>query len=461
MFIVPLLLAGCALFDPPPRRNVLVVVWDTARADRMSLYGHDRPTTPLLDARAETARVYERAWSPSSWTVPSHASFFTGLAPRAHRANGETRWLAPEHLTLAEELGAAGYATYLFTANPNLVTANLHQGFQTVVTPADHREEVAAWNRAKLHPEDASSHASPASRVHRPSAHMNDVGPLPARLLGEWVATHDEPWFAVVNYMEVHYPRLPTAAAREAVIPAKLQAAALQVRNDAAIRRRLNAGTFGYSPGMQQSLRAVYDATMWDLDRATEALFDALDAQGALDDTWVVLVSDHGEQFGRHGTYGHAHDLYEPLVHVPLVVWGPGVRAARVAEPVSTIGIHGLVRHAAGLERRPAVLLEPGGEVVVERTTRYTGEPEEVWAIRGGDHKLLQRADGDAQLFDLVEDPTEEDDRASREPRVVRDLQRRLSAWRATWPPPLETTSRRGTLSQELADELRALGYAE
>ena len=117
------------------RPNVLIVVWDTVRADRMSLYGYGRPTTPKLDAWAKDAVVFERATSPGMWTLPSHASMFTGLRQTEHGAKPSWRWLDHRFDTLAELLDGAGYDTFAFSSN--LIASpmtNLTQGFETVHT---------------------------------------------------------------------------------------------------------------------------------------------------------------------------------------------------------------------------------------------------------------------------------------------------------------------------------------
>ena len=117
--------------DPvPDGPNVLIILWDTVRADRMSLYGHDRPTTPKLDAFAADAAVFEHAISPGMWTLPTHASFFTGLPPQTHGANAAHRWLDDHNETLAERFDEAGWDTFAFSSNLVAGTLmNVTQGF--------------------------------------------------------------------------------------------------------------------------------------------------------------------------------------------------------------------------------------------------------------------------------------------------------------------------------------------
>ncbi|MFP6578376.1 MAG: sulfatase-like hydrolase/transferase, partial [Myxococcota bacterium] len=118
--------------------NILWVVWDTVRADRMSLYGHSVETTPELDRWARGARVYRDVVSAASTTEPAHASMFTGLYPSQHGTDADHRWLSEDFDTLAERLSSAGYRTYLWSANPSIsADENFHQGFDRVEHPWD------------------------------------------------------------------------------------------------------------------------------------------------------------------------------------------------------------------------------------------------------------------------------------------------------------------------------------
>ena len=131
--------------DAPDRPNVLWVVWDTVRADRTSLYGHDVSTTPHLDQWARGARVFEDAVSAGASTVPSHGSMFTGLLPTEHGVNNTHRVLDDRLTTIAERLGAAGYQTYLFAANPHISSPqNFAQGFDREVQPEQVRRPLSA-----------------------------------------------------------------------------------------------------------------------------------------------------------------------------------------------------------------------------------------------------------------------------------------------------------------------------
>ena len=140
------LLAGCGVADraPPAPPHVVLVVMDTTAASHLSLYGYTRPTSPHLDRIASEGVVFLRAYATAPWTLPSHASLFTGLTVQEHGANSESKWTSDKHRLLAEVLADEGYGTYAFSANPFVSKDyNLVQGFQTVEHPWD-----SAWREA-------------------------------------------------------------------------------------------------------------------------------------------------------------------------------------------------------------------------------------------------------------------------------------------------------------------------
>ena len=215
------------------RPNVLIVLWDTVRADRMSAYGYARPTTPRIAAWAERAAVFERASSPGIWTLPAHASMFTGLPPQAHGADERWMWLDQRFVTMAEHFSAAGYATYALAANALLCgETNLVKGFGVrlntyrgkLATPA------ARMTRRKVPPGDRSNELAPGWRPPAHGAHnaewarasYKDAAPLAVKAFGRWLVEQprDQPFFAYLNLMEAHTPRIPTMRSRERVLAA-------------------------------------------------------------------------------------------------------------------------------------------------------------------------------------------------------------------------------------------------
>lgn len=410
----------------PP--SVLVLLWDTVRADRMSVYGAEVPTTPRLEALADEFVVYERAMSPGMWTVPSHASMFTGLPASTTGARVGWIWLDGHHLTLAEHFRDHGYATFAWSANPYLSSAtNLLQGFevQRVTWQPPSRAASEAATRAKLMPEDRSVAIAPGWAGPDdgwPSAFtlVKDAGPAAVDDVFGFVdgLAPDAPFLVYVNLLEAHHPRIPAAASRHAVAPPEVVTHALST--DQSLFRLMAAmeGRATLSDDDHTALRATYDATLRDLDAVTGRFIDGLRDRGRLERTIVVVVSDHGEHLGENGRYDHRWSVDQELLHVPLLVRGPvGRPPGRTSALVSTRGLFGSLVAWTGLPvpatAPPTLDTAPVASELIVPTPRlptiraaYPDLPRRRWASRfrvwfDGSHKLVQRDDGAVRLFDL------------------------------------------------------------
>jgi arylsulfatase A-like enzyme len=511
MSSVALALWACTGEAPPPPApapapaagrppNVLVVLWDTVRADRLSLYGHPRPTSPALDALATEAAVFERAYSPGMWTVPAHGSLFTGLPTSSHGARVGWLWLDGRHVTLAEHLSGHGYATFAWSSNPYLSEqTNLLQGFETTryAWRGEDGEACAAETRGKLLPTDRSVEIGPAwvpdpARKGWPEhlvLHKDCAGRAVDTFLG-WrrALPDDQPWLAYVNLLEAHHPRIPSAAARAAVADPALVERSLST--DGSLFRLMAAmeGRAEIPPVDQEAFAAVYDAALRDLDTATGRLVAALREAGDLDDTVVIVTSDHGENLGDHGMYDHRWDLHRPLVHVPLVIRFPrAMDAVRVPGPVSTGDLFGTVLALTGLPApADAPALRPLGvtDVVVSELEAATPRlpevraafpdlPRDRWKTRWrllveGPLALTKSDAGGLALHDLVADPAQATDLAPSRPGDVERLHAALQAWerdRPKYDPRLRGPADRPgnplRPDDDVAGQLEALGYAE
>lgn len=484
-----------------PRPNVLIVMWDTVRADRMSVYGHPRPTTPWLERFAEDAVVFEQAVSPGMWTVPSHASLFTGLPVASHGANARWIWLDERFDTMAERLGAAGYDTFAFSSNPYLSPAtNLLQGFDTVALSWDGpwSEATAEATERKLVERDRSSEISPS---WRPTGHgagwpehltaYKDGGPVLGEALLDWLDERpdDKPWLAFLNYLEAHHPRVPSMDARQALLDEALLEQGLQTDASLFHIMAYMEERHSYSDAELEAIRGVYDATLRDLDAATEALIGALGDRGVLDDTIVVIVSDHGEHLGEHGMFDHRWSVWQELLHVPLIIRYPrGMPPRREAAPVSTQDVFATVLDLAGMPvpagipsrslreapegRAFSELVQPTPRLPVVRRAFADLSPDR-WRSRyrvvvDGADKLILRSDGHKALFDLASDPGEQDDRSQADPERARALHQVLRDWQRGLdhydPQQRAATDRPGRALEQpesIRDQLRMLGYVD
>jgi arylsulfatase A-like enzyme len=332
---------------PAGARNVLLVVWDTVRAANTSLYEYPRATTPNLRRLAGRGVRFDLAFSSSSWTLPSHASLFTGRWP--HELGVD--WKSPMRdgvPTLAEYLTSKGYDTAGFVANVDYCSAEtgLAQGFAHYedypLSLFDTFTRYVALGRRIDVPSGASAVESfleqqtgrwmdvlPVSREHRKRADAINAAFL------EWLGNRPSerrPFFAFLNYNDAHLPyEVP-----DPTIPG------FGLRPSSASQRRLLRGFTGtdktrLSADDVQRATDVYDDCLFYMDQQFGLLIGELRGRGVLEDTLLIVASDHGEHLGDHGLFFHGGSLYRQLVQVPLLlVGGERIPAGRtVARPVS------------------------------------------------------------------------------------------------------------------------------
>ena len=370
--VFAMLAAGCQRRESSP--NILWVVWDTARADRMSLYGHSQETTPHLTRRARAGHVFD-AMAASCWTLPSHASMFTGLFPGEHGVHALNDRLEDRFETLAEILRDEGYETWLFSANPLVSrTLNLTQGFETEEHPGDPGlvERARSTMLAKIDRENRKSSLGRRLRKGKTGGwFIKAVGELANDRFFEFLdrrAPDDRPFFAFINYMEAHRERVPARRFLERVLEPEPVASAYAFDQS---QRRFQAVSLGletpFSEDEKQLIGAVYDATLLELDEHLERLLTRLEDRRLSADTVVILTSDHGERLGEGDSYLHQYGLDEALLAVPLVIWAPGRLApGRSKAAVTHVDLFPTILDLAGVSRprRPGLrsLLRPPTE---------------------------------------------------------------------------------------------------
>jgi arylsulfatase A-like enzyme len=466
------------------RPNVLWVIWDTVRADRLGVYGYKKPTTPRLDRWAREARVFEQCASTAGQTLPSTASMFTGLLPSEHGTNPAWPRLEDRFTTIAELFGEADYRTYLFSANAYLSREhNFHRGFQVEEHPWDpaYRDEAMRIVREKLASGDVGGMQGRLRGGQPRDGDLKSAGALARVGLERWLerSDPDRPFFVFLNYMEAHRPYIPPREYRERVMdPA-------QVAESYGVTMQPWLYTFGlyeHSPREIELINGVYDAAIAELDDRLAELLESLEASGNLKNTIVVLTSDHGEHMGEHHRLEHQFSVYEGLIHIPLIVHYPERFAAgRDPRPVSGIDLFPTLLELAGLEPPPGLvstavsLLAPDDERV--RLAEYpVAHPSVDNAARrfpdwdpGPFRRLLRAAyhggmkqitadDGHRELYRYRSDPRESDDLTGEAPeasermsRLMRELVSSLDRWEPEGPAP--------EMSPEQFERLKALGY--
>lgn len=328
----------------PPKGspNVLFVVLDTVRADRLSVYGYPRKTTPTLERIASEGVRFDAARSTSPWTLPSHGSMFTGRLP--HELQAE--WLAPirgHFPTLAGYLGSQGYATAGFVANTLYCAYDTGLGAGFTHYEDYTLEQMDAFLSARLAERalvgffQLSSWAEAhGSTLLNPITSLIDTyvyngkrkdASMINRQFLNWLAGRaqtERPFFAFLNYMDAHEPYLPPRPSdcRFGLRPTGPEDLAVLQNWEQIDKLRLD-----------QRLRTLasdfYDNCLNYLDRQLQVLFMDLARQHVLEHTLVVVVADHGESFGEHDLYLHGDSLYRSETRVPLLIMMPWFRPTR------------------------------------------------------------------------------------------------------------------------------------
>ena len=312
-----LLLASCSRPAPSPP-NILLIVVDTLRADRLGSYGNDRGLTPFLDELAARGTVFRNAYAPCSWTCPSVASLLTSRYPSQHRVSDFESVLSEDERLFAEVLRAANYATGGFSANFRLSRAQGYaQGFQT-------------WHADKT--------------AEKPRA------PDVRQFVQRWLHNHQQtPALLYLQYMEPHAPYAPPEPYRT-----RFRRAGGAAEDETATRKLVQREWDDLSSDELTLLASLYDGEVASLDAELRLLFDDLERQGFLADAVVIVTADHGEEFHEHGLMTHGLQLYDESVRVPFIMVAPGYRGGRVVdEPVSLIDIAPTLVELAGLPPQP------------------------------------------------------------------------------------------------------------
>lgn len=340
-----------------PTPNILLIVMDTVRADHLSLQGYERETDPTLKRIASEGVMFENAYAASSWTLTSHASLFTGRWPYEHKADGG-RYLDETYPTIAEALTERGYRTGAFNGNFETVTS--HWGFaRGFLHFEDYYQTLPQLAVSSVYGRFMEYYVF--HKVFNMEFSIDRRwGPSVNQSALDWIDQDDDtPFFAFVNYYDAHAPYISPERAKFSNLP---NPGGL-VNTDWTTADIYNSKT----PEQAQGEIDAYDGGIYYTDQQIDALLKELESRGKLDNTIVVITSDHGELFGEHGLWEHHNSLYKPVIHVPLIVWYPksAPQNMRIDTPVSNTFI-------------PAMLLDMLGE---PEQTAFRGPPlSQLWA---------------------------------------------------------------------------------
>jgi len=435
---------------PAPAGVVLIVI-DTLRADHVGAYGSTLGLTPVLDAVAARGVVFENAVAPSSWTRSSVAALFTSRHPSSIGVLGREDAIDPEVVTLAEVLRDQGrFETLGVNTNRNAGrTFGFAQGFDRWEVP-----DVLAG-----YPGDFRLHVA------------EGVTRMALRFLDERAGRG--PFLLYLLYVDPHDPYLPHPELMGAEPPGRFDGSRRQLaRMDATPPRRLTADD-------RARIRHLYAGDVKYCDLWIGELLRGLEERGLRDEVLLIVTADHGEGLWDHGHRAHGRDLYEEMLHVPLIIDAPaahdGDSPRRVAQPVSLLDVAPTI--LAGYGIAPPAAFQGADLAPLARGERRPRRFDYVYAeldldgrsreaLRHHDRKLIRNrrppnGPGEFELYDLAADPHEKNDLAPARPPVLAELRRNLASVSAQVLAQAAASERvpLAALDRETLDALRALGY--
>jgi len=445
LIITFLSISGCTAQNTSTENlNVILITIDTLRADHLSCYGYQRPTSPHIDAFAKNSTVFKRVYSSAPWTVPSIASMFTGKYSFEHGAHtfkvleprNNVNPLDVSYVTLAEVLKKEGYKTGAFVANAGFLSERwqLNQGFDTY-----HVERVYA-------------------KV------LNEN-------IFEWIdAQNGKNFFLFINYIDTHWPYNTMSH------PGFLKEPAVQDKGELlrSLRNKVLPGTGTVPQTLAQKVINQYDTAVVNVDEQVGALLNYLSKAELFSKSIIVITSDHGEFFGEHHLTGHSKDIYQEVLWVPLIIKSPGQKKGKLLNSlVSIVDIPNLIfsELPSDMSDKYADIFprKIGNHPVISENyyTRYRDLFHPKWGERFNrtrtvlyqwPYKYILSSDKKNELYNLEDDPRELNNLIEQQAETGEKLLLALEQFQAACSKAKESTDDR-PLTEEDVSRLKALGY--
>jgi len=481
-------------------QNIVVIVMDTVRA-----VGSDPPTDPqgLLPTISEPSTAFRQTFTSAPWTLPSHASLFTGTTPSKHGGHAGHKHLDNTLTTLPEILQNQDYDTVAVSNNTWISEEfGFERGFETfyktwqyVQSDTDLGKIAQMENGLDMFTEAAKAvfDGNPITNITNAVygqffRRANDDGAARTNeWIEDWLTSRDDsrPFFLFVNYLEPHLEyRPPKAHAKQHLPEGITYEEAMEVSQDA---WGYIAGTVEMTDEDFEILRGLYRAEISYLEEKIESIIDLLKAEGEWDDTLFIVTSDHGENIGEHGLMDHQYALYDTLLHVPLYVHGGPFEDSVRDDLVQLIDIAPTILDTLDIdvpearEQFQGVSFHPDADQSREYVTaeymapqpsmdaletKIGDLPDHVYeydrslrAIRTDQYKYIRGSDGSHELYDIQDDPGEQTDLADTKPDVVERLDTTLDEWLDSF----EQTERSKDVSMDddTKSRLEDLGYLQ
>lgn len=460
----------------PEAKNIIWIVMDTARRDQVSIYGGEPGRTPNIDEFAKDALVMNRAISAAPWTIPSHASMFTGMFPSKHGADRNvaggrfTNPLSPDNLTIAEILQSYGYDTACMAANVAGLSRDFgfDQGFNYYFDTRPLAFHLFWGQVLTMLPETFR-----ASQLR-----INEI-PISSEINGvvyDWLDRRpkDQPFFLFINYMEPHdgveYIPEPfysmygfKKSEYDKIFEGFDQSKIVHFEGEV-------------TPAQQEMFVKLLARRVYFLDHHIGKLLAKLKADGVYEDSFIIITSDHGELNGEHNSFGHNTDLYNELIWVPMIVKYPGAAKTGFSNrTVQSIDIMPeLLKHlnipiSEEIQGQPfdevshqiiAELFEQKKAQALLFPERYFRDLRAIYSkVEGDTLKYIWSSNGKDEIYDMATDAFEQNNLVGIKPAAVKKLELELNDWLKSFRPIGTDNEGKMKYSKEVEDRLRSLGY--
>lgn len=487
------------------RPNVILITMDTTRADHLSCYGYERKTSPNLDNFSREGVLFKNAYSASPWTLPSHASIFTGMYPTRHGAHynadsiqiahflsesqkgkkfdleklhlNSISQLSQESNTLAEILSERGYRTAGIIGGPYCRSVfGIAQGFDYY---NENLFNVGRQVRFFLIYRVADLFLSLNDFFARYGYTDKRIGSEINKAVFGWIEkNHQQPFFLFINYFDSHFPYLPPPSYSEffgkinedVIVNRNPEGDLSYVRAEWDIILSVIYRSHQLTPEEKEFLISQYDGEIRYIDHCLGLLFEKLKALKVYDNSLIIITSDHGESFGEHGLVLHLPALYEELLRVPLIIKYPSSsqRCRVVERQVSLVDLLPTVLSSLNYPIPPGidgeVLKDSDHPIIAESYTSLAYMKFEkrllrnLKAIYQEKEKYIWASDSLHELYDLEKDPSEEENLIRKFQPKAEIMGKRLKQWLTSFEPP-KAGGERMNISKSTKEELRALGY--
>jgi arylsulfatase len=442
----------------PSGENVLLIVVDALRADRLGCYGYSRqPTTPTIDRLAEQGILFEMFHAASPWTAPSFATMLTGVAPTVH---GTGKWLKGQELEAAKEIWAKGKVRMQPIRRSIPLLPELAEGVRSAAFMTNSfLDAELGFARGFDHYDFELGGLSGSRRADAVTGAAM-----------QWLeANRDQPFFVLLHYFDPHMSYDPPPRYRNMFAPGSMARVGVPFTD----LKNARNGSFKPTPEEREFIDGLYNGEVRFVDDQIGELLDALKRFGLLDDTWVVVTADHGEELFDHGSFEHGHRYEEEVTRVPLIIRAPGAWGAgrRVEASASHVDLMPTIlewlstevpEHVMGRSLTPLMTGEEsaGRPSYMEYNLFWKSQR----ALFDGRYKLIAPEDGsEGLMYDLEQDPLEVAPLTAGHPHYP-VLDGQLDALLQALDAQIAGLGEEGEpvlLPEELERSLRSLGYIQ